>query len=1070
MTLLRRWIAGLAVAGATALPLIGQAPAALPCAPAGTPCAVSLTSYGEMRWRMIGPFRGGRTVAAVGISSMPNVFYIGVNNGGVWKSTDYGRIWTPIFDSQPTGSIGAIAIAPSDPSTIYVGSGEGLQRPDLSSGDGIYKSIDGGITWTHLGLRDGQQIPAIIVDPKDPNRLFVAVLGHPYGPNEERGIYRSTDGGRTFVKVLSRDENTGGMDLAFDPADPQTVYAHLWQARQGPWENGNFTGPGSGLFKSTDGGTTWKRLSAGLPSNGDGLGRIGLEVAAGDPARLYAIVEATKLGGLYRSDDRGESWRLINADSRLWGRGGDFNEVRADPKNPDVVYVANVVTWKSTDGGKTFAAFRGAPGGDDYHRIWINPNDTRTMLIASDQGAIVTVNGGASWSSWYNQPTAQMFHVNADNAFPYRLCGGQQESGSACVQSRGDDGAITFREWHPVGVEEYGYAVPDPLDPDLVYGGKVSRYDRRTGQTKQVGPKALRTSGYRTIRTGPLVFSTVDPHILYFGANSIWKTANGGESWTEISPDLSRKDWAVPPNVGVYATTPAVKITQRGVVYAIAPSPLDGNRIWAGTDDGLIHLTTDAGRQWKNITPAELRPWAKVSILEASHFDPQTAYAAINTFRLDDLRPHILRTRDGGATWTAITSGIPDGGTINVVREDPKKRGLLFAGSEREVYISFDDGDHWQSLRLNMPASSIRDLILHGDDLIVATHGRGFWILDDVEPLRQSSAAAGENVFLFKPAPAWRFRWNKNTDTPLPPDEPAGQNPPEGAIVDYNLKTAIPGPLTLEVLDANGASIRRYSSADKAVQPADEGQVPAYWIRPPQVLSTGPGMHRFVWDLHYAPAPGSTVRYPIAATFGDTAPAPSSPWVLPGQYTVRLSAGGRSVTQPLVVRMDPRVTTSTADLQRQFDLSKALYDGIGEVTRSMDRLHAVREQIKALTGRSGSLAPSLAALDLSAVRLEGSADAGSGAPPAGAITFQSVSGGLRSMLSLLQSADVAPTTQAVAAATEVRVSLQSVLQRWSAVESNELAQVNAKLSEAKLPAIRPEVAPSTHVSTSDGDD
>ncbi len=1070
MTSCSRRIAVLVVAGTSVFStLIAQTQAALPCAPTGTGCAVSLTVAGEMRWRMVGPFRGGRTVAAVGIPAQPNVFYIGVNNGGVWKSTDYGRIWTPIFDSQPTGSIGAIAIAPSDPSTVYVGSGEGLQRPDLSTGDGIYKSTDAGLTWTHLGLRDGQQIPAIIVDPKDPNRLFVAVLGHPYGPNEERGIFRSTDGGKSFTKVLFRDENTGGMDLAFDPSDSQTVYADLWQARQGPWENGDFAGSGSGLYKSVDGGTTWKRLTAGLPSNSEGLGRIGLEVAAADPARLYAIVDATKLGGLYRSDDRGESWKLINADTRLWGRGGDFNEVRADPKNPDVVYVANVVTWKSTDGGKNFAAFRGAPGGDDYHRIWINPNDTKTILIASDQGAIITVNGGASWSSWYNQPTAQMYHVNADNAFPYRVCGGQQESGSACVQSRSDDGAITFRNWSPVGVEEYGYAVPDPLNPDLVYGGRVSRYDRRTGQTAQIGPKPLRTSGYRILRTAPLVFSTVDPHILFFGANTIWKTANGGQSWTEISPDLTRKEWAVPPNVGVYATTPAAKVTRRGVVYAIAPSPLEGNRIWAGTDDGLIHMTADGGTLWKNVTPPELRPWAKVSILEASHFDPLAAYAAINTFRLDDLRPHILRTSDGGATWTSITAGIPDGGIINVVREDPKKKGLLYAGSEREVFVSFDDGDHWQSLRLNMPASSIRDLIVHGDDLVVATHGRGFWILDDVETLRQSSAAAAESVFLYKPPQAWRWRWNQNSDTPLPPDEPAGQNPPEGAILDYSLKSGVSGPLTLEILDSKGAMIRRYSSADKATQPADAGQVPAYWIRPPQILSAAAGVHRFLWDLRYAPAPGTTVRYPIAAIYGDTAPMPSSPWVPSGSYTVKLTAGGRSVTQPLTVRMDPRVTTSTAGLQRQFELSRALYDGIVTLTGSTDRLHAVREQLKALKGRSGTLETSLDALDQSAATLEGAAAGGSSAP-SDAPSFESVAASLRSLLSLIQSADVAPTTQTVAAVAETRSRLAAVLERWKKFESEELRALNAKLSEGKLPPIRPDATLSQRMSASDEDD
>ena len=886
--------------------------------------ALTLTAqmnFAEMRWRHIGPFRGGRTVAAAGIPSQPNVFYIGVNNGGVWKTTDYGRVWTPVFDEQPTGSIGAIAIAPSDPNIIYAGSGEGLQRPDLSTGDGIYKSTDAGKTWTHLGLRDGQQIPMIAVDPRDPNRLFVAVLGHPYGPNAERGVFRSRDGGQTFEKVLYRDEDTGAIDVILDPQNPDVVYAALWEARNGPWENAYFAGEGSGLYKSTDGGTTWHQLTNGLPK-GVQLGRVGIEVSRSNPKRLYAICGTTEeSGGLYRSDDSGESWQRVNTDERIWGRPGDFNEVRADPKNADVVYVANVVTWKSTDGGKTFASLRGAPGGDDYHRLWINPDDPNIILNASDQGAVITVNGGATWSSWYNQPTAQMFHVNTDNAFPYRVCGGQQESGSACVESRSDDGQITFREWHPVAVEEYGYAVPDPLDPDIVYGGKVSRYDRRTDQFMDVTPKPLRAADYRVVRTQPVAFSPADPHILYFASNTLWKTTSGGRQWTQISPDLTRKTWAVPANVGKYAA--GVEVKQRGVIYAIAPSPLDVNRIWAGTDDGLIHVTTNGGKTWQNVTPSALVPWAKVSVLEASHFDANTAWAAINTFRLDDLRPHIYRTRDGGRTWTHVTSGIPDAGIVNVVREDPKKKGLLFAGTEREVYVSFDDGDHWQSLRLNMPASSVRDLVLHDDDVVVATHGRGFWILDDIEPLRQLGDVAG-NVHLFKPQRAWRYRWNKNTDTPLPADEPAGQNPPDGAIIDYWLASDA-SEVVLEIVDGAGNVVRRYTSSDPDIEPADTGNVPWYWIRPRRPLAKTAGMHRMTWDVHYAPLPNAKATYPIAAIPHDTAPDPTSPWALPGTYTVRLTANGKTVTQPLVVQMDPRVKTSAADLAKQFDLSMQVY-------------------------------------------------------------------------------------------------------------------------------------------------
>ncbi|MDQ3281370.1 MAG: glycoside hydrolase [Acidobacteriota bacterium] len=919
----------------------------------------------ELRWRMIGPFRGGRTVGAVGVPSQPNVFYIGVNNGGIWKTTDYGRVWTPIFDQQTSGSIGAIAIAPSDPNVLYAGSGEGLQRPDLSTGNGMYKSTDAGKTWTQLGLREGQQIPMIAVDPRDPNRLFVAVLGHPYGPNEERGIFRSIDGGRTFEKVLYRDPDTGGIDVVIDPANPQIVYAALWEARQGPWENGVFVGPGSGVYKSSDGGTTWRQLTTGLPA-GELLGRAGLEVSKANPRRLYAIAGTKKeSGGVYRSDDAGETWQRINTDERLWGRPGDFNEVRTDPTNADIVYVANVVTWKSVDGGKTFRAFRGAPGGDDYHRLWINPNNPNIILNASDQGAIITVNGGETWSSWYNQPTAQMFHVSTDNAFPYRVCGGQQESGSACVVSRSDEGQITFRDWTPVAAEEYGYAVPDPLNPDIVYGGKISRYDRRTRTAVDVTPKPLRGGNYRVVRTQPIVFNPVDPHILYFASNTLWKTTNGGDSWTEISPDLSRKEWSVPANVGKYIGTPAAQPKQRGVIYAVAPSPLEVNRIWAGTDDGLIHLTTNGGKTWTNVTPTALVPWAKVSILEASHFDANTAYAAINTFRLDDLRPHIYRTRDGGRSWTHITEGIPNEGIVNVVREDPKTRGLLFAGTETAVYVSFDDGDHWQSLRLNMPATSIRDLVLHEDDIAVATHGRSFWILDDIEPLRQARSVTGE-AYLYKPQRAWRFRWNKNTDTPLPPDEPAGQNPPDGAILDYYL-SAPASEVTMEILDSDGKLVRRYSSRDVAAPLQDTGNVPWYWIRPQRALPTTPGMHRFVWDLRYPPLGDNSVGFPIAAIPHDTPPNATSPYAMPGNYTVRLTAGSRTITQPLVVQMDPRVQSTREELSRQFTASMRVYQLMRDVEAARaksdsEELTTLAESLRALLDslQSADAAPTVA--------------------------------------------------------------------------------------------------------------
>src|SRR6201991_344228 len=842
--------------------------------------------FGNLRWRMIGPHRGGRTVGGCGVTQQPNVFYIGVNNGGVWKTTDFGRTWVPIFDEQSTGSIGDVAVAPSDPNIVYVASGEGIQRPDLSVGKGIFKSTDAGHTWSHLGLEAGQQMGGLAIDPKDPNRVFVAVLGHPYGPNPERGIYRSTNGGKTWEKVLYKDENTGGVQVTIDPVNPQIVYADLWAGRQGPWENGSWNGPNSGLFKSTDGGTTWRPLTQGLPTTTQGLGRIGFCVAASDPNRLYATVDAGAYGGIYRSDDAGESWKKLNSDQRFWGRGDDFAEIKADPKNKDVVYTADVVVWKSMDGGLSWNAYRGAPGGDDYHRIWINPDNPQILLIACDQGAIVTVNGGQTFSSWYNQPTAQFYHVSTDNAFPYNVYGGQQESGSVGIASRGNDGAITFHEWHPVGVEEYGYVAPDPLDPNIIYGGKVTRYDKRTGQIQNIAPEALRSGKYRALRTAPVLFSPTDPHTLYYAGNVLFKTSNGGHSWQVISPDLSRETWNIPASVGVYTTESLKKMPRRGVIYTIAPSPVDPLTIWAGTDDGLIHITRDGGKTWKNVTPPGISDWTKISLIDAGHGDANTAYAAVNGIGRVDTLPHIYKTHDGGRTWTAITDGLPDA-PINVVREDPRRKGLLLAGSETAVYVSFDDGTHWSSLRLNMPATSIRDLVFKDADVVVGTHGRSFWILDDIAPLRQlTPASAAADAVLYKPEPAIRVRWDMGSDTPLPQEEPAGENPPDGAIIDYHLNQDANTPVTLDITDAAGRSVRHFSSSDTLYTIPDVN-IPQYWIRPQQLLSAHAGPHRFVWDLHYQPL-NVPASYPISAVYANTAPVATSPWVMPGTYMLKL--------------------------------------------------------------------------------------------------------------------------------------------------------------------------------------
>lgn len=974
---------------------------------------------------MIGPYRGGRTVGAVGVPQQPNVFYIGANNGGVWKTTDYGRTWVPIFDNQPTGSVGDVAVAPSNPNVVYVGSGEGLHRPDLSVGNGMYRSIDAGKNWVHLGLDNVQQIGGLAIDPRDENKVFVAALGHPYGPNTERGVYRTVNGGKTWEKVLYKDENTGAIQINIDPKNPDIVYADLWQARQGPWENAQWGGSESGLYKSSDGGTTWKKLINGLPTTKQGLGRIGFCVAPSDPKRLYATVDAGKNGGIFRSDDAGESWALMTNDERFSGRGSDFAEIKVDPNNADIVYSADVVVWKSTDGAKTWNGFRGAPGGDDYHRIWINPTNSNIMLIASDQGAVITVNGGVTFSSWYNQPTAQMYHVSTDNAFPYNVYSGQQESGSVGIASRGNDGQITFHDWHPVGAEEYGYVAADPLDPNIIYGGKISRFDKRTGQVQNISPEVGRGGKYRFVRTAPVVFSQADKKTLFYAANVLFKTLDGGGHWDVISPDLSRETWDIPKSVGVYATDGLKTMARRGVIYTVAPSPKDINTIWCGTDDGLLQLTNDGGKTWKNVTPPSITSWNKISLIDASHFDVNTAYAAVNCIRLDDMHPYIYSTKDGGKTWNKIVGGLPDD-PINVVREDPSHKGLLFAGSEKAVYVSFDDGGHWQSLRLNMPATSIRDLVIKDDDLVIGTHGRGFWILDDITALRQmSNQSAKEPIVLYRPANAVRVRWSMWTDTPLPQEEPTGENPPDGAIIDYYLKENLNQELVLDVLDANNQLVRRFSSNDTLYK-IPNVNIPLYWIRPQQILSSTSGAHRFVWDMHFAPL-NIPPTYPIGAVYKNTAPSATSPWVLPGIYTIKLylrNERSKPLIQTFTVIIDPRVKTSPSALKEQFNASSLCYENRKKCMAAMDEMKMFHQALKEkmIAKATGPLKP-LQALDEKITAIENPfSETGQG--------LSRLNGIFASLFSILQEADAPPTSQALAAEKAADSSLKTILSDW----------------------------------------
>ncbi len=1008
--------------------------------------AIEPALFQDLHWRNIGPFRGGRVLAVAGVPGQPNHFYFGSVNGGVWESMDAGRTWQPIFDGQPIGSIGAIAIAASDANVIYVGSGEADMRSDISQGNGVYKSTDAGKTWNFAGLRDSQQIGKVLVDPHDANRVYVAALGHPYGPNAERGVFRSRDGGQNWQKVLGKNDDTGAISLAFQPDDANVIYAALWQTRRPPWNMyPPSSGPGSGLYKSTDGGDHWVQVSGhGFPA---AVGRIGVALSAAAPQRVYALVDGDS-GGLYRSDDAGATWTHKNADARIWQRGWYFGEIVADPKNPERIYAMNTIVLRSDDGGANFIPLKGDSTGDDFHALWIDPRDPQRQILGVDQGAIVSLNGGKTWSSWHNQSTAQIYRVSTDSRFPYRVYGAQQDSGAASLPSRGSgtDG-INMTEFHEVvaGGESDNIA-PDPDDPDIVFGGRVEKLDLRTQQARNVDPTLATPDLYRATWTLPLTFSPRNPHILYFANQHMFATADRGEHWDMISPDLTRENPAVPETLD--APTAADNPGQgprRGVIYAIGPSPLADGLIWAGTDDGLIWRTLDGGAHWLNVTPKALGDWSKVGIIEASPFAADCAYAAIDRHRLDDPRPHIVRTRDGGKSWSEISIGIPPDQSVNVVRADPVRAGLLYAGTERGVYVSFDDGDHWQSLQKNLPVTSVRDITLHDADVVIATHGRGFWILDDVSALRQLDAKVeSATAWLFAPATAYRVRRPAFTGTPLPKDEPMAANPPDGAYIDYALKAPAPEKVTLEILDSAGASVRRYSSADKPEQ-ADLAklEIAPEWIKQQSTLSAQPGMHRFVWPLRYAAAPAAGKHDAFA----------DGVWAPPGKYTIVLSAGGQRMTQVLTVAADPRITLPQPAYAGQFTLARQIEATRAKVAVAATQSGKLIEQLAALRGSAGPLSRDIDALIERAHAIAGTRASVNphnawAFPPQSTHTLRFVSDSLDKLMQAVDGDDSAPSTDAKQGITKLDPLATACLQDWAALKSGDLAALNAKLKAA----------------------
>jgi len=1017
-------------------------------------------AFKGMKYRLIGPFRGGRSLTAAGIPGDPTTYYFGATGGGVWKSTDGAMTWSPVFDKEGTSAIGSIAVANSNPNVLYVGTGEACIRGDISHGDGVYKSLDGGKSWKNIGLRDSRAIGKVIIHPTNPDIVFVAALGHPFGPNTERGIFRTADGGKTWEKVLYKDENTGGIDVAFDPHNPNILFAALWQARRSSWGMSS-GGPGSGVYRSGDGGTTWKHIEEhGLPKGP--YGKIGVAVAA-NSERVYALIEAHNPdGGLYRSDDDGESWQLVNPSHSLWQRPWYYMHIIADPRDEDVVYIMDVETYKSTDGGHLFNKVK-VPHGDN-HGLWIDPMDTRRMIASNDGGVTVTIDGGKNWTRQDNQPTAQFYHVITDQATPYRVYGSQQDAGSVAIASRSDDGSIDRSDWYDVGGGEAGYIAPYPPDPNVVYAadyqGTITRYDRRIGQVKAIAeqPELSDARGAANLEhrfqwTAPVLISRHDPNTLYYASEVLFKTTDGGVHWQAISPDLTRNDKSKQKASGGDITIDDSGTEYYDTIFALAESPITKGLLWVGTDDGLIQLTQDEGKTWTNITPKDMPEWSRVSQIDASPHDAGTAYVAVDRHQFDDLHPYIYKTSDYGKTWTKLTAGIPDTMFVRVVREDPKKRGLLYAGTEQGVFVSFNDGANWRPLQLNLPTTPVHDLVVKDNDLVVATHGRSFWILDDLSPLRQyGDELAQKDVFLYSPATAYRIQAGAGGERH--PSKRTGENPPAGAVIYYFLKDAPKADteVRIEILDASSKVVRRYSSAE--FEPLEEPLDPDD-KKPEKQIKPGAGLNRFVWDLRYDEAHRVPGYYLWEYENGARGPV-----AVPGHYQVRLIVGQQSQTAAFDLKLDPRVNVSQADLEQQFDLLLGTRDELSRVYDAVNQIQDVRSQLaglkrrlpenagaKTIVGKADDLEKKLVAIreDLLNLTISSNEDSLAYPPQLDAkLAFLAMDAG---------SADSAPTEAEQRQFEKLKRQSGELMARWEDLQRRDLAAFQKLTAEGSLSTV-----------------